>query len=180
MSALGKLARMLGIRDDQAEDALHNERAARLALSRRSFVGVGAALATGAAFGFYKKLDHLPWWDPSKVYLALHTADGSESYGRVAVARDETGWRVDGAEARSAKPINFPQSTGERLVATHFAIFTAGGHVAFDGMIRPPIYVSEGCTPQLKSITISLDEDPEAHGRGVFRSFARAAEPYAR
>jgi hypothetical protein len=50
MSALKTLARMLGIGDHQAEDALHSERAARVAIGRRDFLAAGAALVTGAAF----------------------------------------------------------------------------------------------------------------------------------
>lgn len=49
---LDKFARLLGIRPDQAEYALQSERAAKLVVSRRSFLGVGAALATGALFSF--------------------------------------------------------------------------------------------------------------------------------
>lgn len=50
MSYLQKLATMLGIGEHQAEDALHSERAARIAVGRRDFLAAGAALATGAAF----------------------------------------------------------------------------------------------------------------------------------
>jgi hypothetical protein len=46
------LAKMLGVRRDQAEDAIHSERAARVTLNRRGFLlagaTAGAALATGA------------------------------------------------------------------------------------------------------------------------------------
>mgnify|MGYP001617055425 CR=1 FL=1 len=49
---LDRFAKLLGIRPDQAEDALHSERAAKHVVSRRSFLGVGAALATGAIFSF--------------------------------------------------------------------------------------------------------------------------------
>jgi len=48
------LARLLGIRPDQTEDALRSERAARATLNRRGFLlagaTAGAALATGAIF----------------------------------------------------------------------------------------------------------------------------------
>lgn len=46
------LCKLLGIREDQAEDALRSERAARHALSRRSFFGTSALLAAGTAFSF--------------------------------------------------------------------------------------------------------------------------------
>lgn len=46
------LARLLGIRPDQTEDALRSERAARATLNRRGFLlagaTAGAAIATGA------------------------------------------------------------------------------------------------------------------------------------
>jgi hypothetical protein len=52
MTALSTLARLLGLPVRLAEDALHSERAARLALSRRSlFLGAGA-MATGSVFSF--------------------------------------------------------------------------------------------------------------------------------
>lgn len=49
---LDRFAKLLGIRHDQAEDALHSERAAKHVVSRRAFFGAGAALATGAIFSF--------------------------------------------------------------------------------------------------------------------------------
>lgn len=52
MSALQKFARMLGLGDDQAEDALRSESAARAVLSRRNLFAAGAALAAGSAFSF--------------------------------------------------------------------------------------------------------------------------------
>lgn len=47
---LDVLCKLLGIREDQAEDTLRSERCARLTLSRRSLFS--AALCTGAAFSF--------------------------------------------------------------------------------------------------------------------------------
>jgi hypothetical protein len=51
MTALSTLARMLGVRRDLAEDALHSERAAKAVLSRRSLFAAAGAMASGAAFG---------------------------------------------------------------------------------------------------------------------------------
>lgn len=48
------VARLFGIPLGDAEEALHSERAARVVLSRRSLVGVAAALAAGSAFAFGK------------------------------------------------------------------------------------------------------------------------------
>lgn len=52
MSALATLARLLGVRPELAEDALHSERAARAALTRRNLIAAAGAMASGAAFGF--------------------------------------------------------------------------------------------------------------------------------
>lgn len=49
---LDALCKLLGIREDQAEDALKSERAARHALSRRSFFGAAGMLTTGTVFSF--------------------------------------------------------------------------------------------------------------------------------
>lgn len=57
MSALAKLARMLGIDEHQAEDALHSERAARAVLTRRNLFAASAAMAMGAAFSIPKPLE---------------------------------------------------------------------------------------------------------------------------
>lgn len=50
--SLVALARMLGIKPHQAEDALHSEHAARAVLSRRDLFAAGGAMAAGSAFSF--------------------------------------------------------------------------------------------------------------------------------
>ena len=45
---LDRFAKLLGIRPDQAEEALRSERAAKHVVSRRSFFGAAAALSAGA------------------------------------------------------------------------------------------------------------------------------------
>lgn len=49
---LDVLSKLLGIREDQAEDVLKSERAARHSLTRRSFFGVAGLLTAGTAFSF--------------------------------------------------------------------------------------------------------------------------------
>lgn len=49
---LDRFAKLLGIRPDQAEDALRSERVAKHVVSRRSFFGAAAALAGGTLFSF--------------------------------------------------------------------------------------------------------------------------------
>ena len=59
---LDRFAKLLGIRPDQAEDALRSERAAKHVVSRRSFFGAAAALSAGAtvyAFAGEAKADQL-------------------------------------------------------------------------------------------------------------------------
>lgn len=52
MTALATLAKLLGVRQDLAEDALHSERAARAVLTRRSLLAAAGAMASGTVFGF--------------------------------------------------------------------------------------------------------------------------------
>lgn len=49
--ALRAFARLIGVDDDRAEDALHSERVAHH-VTRRGFLGAAAALATGSVFSF--------------------------------------------------------------------------------------------------------------------------------
>ena len=80
MTALSTLARMLGVRRELAEDALHSERAAKAVLSRRSLFAAVGAMVGGVAFGFggFER----PWdW--------MMFADGVE------VARGVTGEKID-------------------------------------------------------------------------------------
>lgn len=67
MSALKTLARMLGVGDHQAEDALHSESAARAVLTRRNLFAAGAALAAGSVFvggplPLHVFTDDYEWW----------------------------------------------------------------------------------------------------------------------
>lgn len=68
MSIRETLARMLGVRDDQTEDALADERRAREAvkLSRRGFFAAGAVMAAAPlvptrAYGFIFRPALSPW-----------------------------------------------------------------------------------------------------------------------
>lgn len=49
--ALRSFARMLGVKDEHAEDALHSEHVAHH-VTRRGFLGAAAALAGGSVFSF--------------------------------------------------------------------------------------------------------------------------------
>ena len=52
MTALSTLARLLGIRPELAEDAIRSERAAKVALTRRSLMLSAGAMAAGTVFSF--------------------------------------------------------------------------------------------------------------------------------
>ena len=159
MSYLKQFARMLGVQTHQAEDALTNERAAKLALSRRSFIGVGAALATGAAFSFYKMRSYLPWNDEGYLYVALENKHG-ETYERVAVRRSPDAWRVTGGDVEAVEVISFPACTYTLgMIVTHAVIYDAGGHRMFKPLpLNTPIRVMPGVTPRLTSLKANYDE----------------------
>lgn len=57
MSALRTLGRMLGLACEPDYDILKNERAARIALSRRDFLAAGAALSVGRVMVFGADLE---------------------------------------------------------------------------------------------------------------------------
>jgi len=66
---LRSLARLLGVREDQAHDALHSERAAQAVLRRRDFFAASGALAAGVAFVETPALAPVPTWRvPSDLY----------------------------------------------------------------------------------------------------------------
>lgn len=147
MNPLKAFARLLRIRDDQAEDALYNARAAKLVLSRRSFVGVGAALATGAAFSFYKQLDYLPWNDPSYLYVALKDDHDCE-YARVAVKRSPDSWRIKSDELSTVQPVVFPASNGSTIIeCSKLVVYRADGRALFDGGLNTRVRTAIGVTP---------------------------------
>lgn len=58
MSFLERFAQMLGVGPDMAEDALRSERAARFALTRRSFFGTAGAMVAGSVFSFPAISEH--------------------------------------------------------------------------------------------------------------------------
>ncbi len=160
MNPLKAFARLLRIRDDQAEDALYNARAAKLVLSRRSFIGVGAALATGAAFGFYKQLEYLPWNDPTKLYVHLEDEHGCV-YESVIVPRDAKHWEVVGDEANLLEPLAFPMGNGSKTMdCSRLRICGADGRALFSGPLNQRIYVGHGVTPVIEIRNLRIDSGP--------------------
>lgn len=67
MSALQKLAKMLGVGEHQAEDAMHSERAAKAALSRRNLFAAAGALAAGTVFVPVRQVT--PAWQSLRVFI---------------------------------------------------------------------------------------------------------------
>jgi hypothetical protein len=57
VSFLDRFARLLGLPPEDAEDALHSDRAARAVLTRRSFFAAAGAMAAGTAFSFAPPVD---------------------------------------------------------------------------------------------------------------------------
>lgn len=109
------------------------------------------------------------------LYVSLHTADPGEaggqtanecaytSYARVAVARSDGGWTVDGNEVSPVAEIEFPQATGvaDDETATHFAIGMAAagaGTILYKGPITPNIIIAQNVTPILSTATV-ISED---------------------
>jgi hypothetical protein len=163
--ALVSLARLIGIQEHQAEDALYNERAAQFslsqALSRRSFISAGAALAAGTAFSFYKQVDHLPWNDPRYVYLRLEKGgDPYSSYGNVAIERSPENWEYRDGVMRTRRPISFPQSSNPVDTFDTVTVYSADGRRVLTRELAPSIaIVAAGVTP----VVFDLDVYPE-HG----------------
>lgn len=65
-------AKMLGLKNEsEASDALYSERAARLVLNRRGFMGASALLAVGTAFSFALPLSNPDYSADYSIVLLL-------------------------------------------------------------------------------------------------------------
>lgn len=109
----------------------------------------------------------------ANLHVALHTADPGEagdqeenecaytSYARVAVARSDAGWTVDGNSVSPAAEIEFPAATGGSETATHWSVGIAAsgaGKILYKGTVTPNIIIADGVTPIL-STTTAITED---------------------
>jgi hypothetical protein len=114
----------------------------------------------------------LPWNANTDLFLALHTADPTEtgsyaaeatytSYARVAVDRDSGGWTVSGAVASNTALVQFPQCTGGSNTITHISIGTAssGGQMIASGALNTPLTVTNLITPQFSASSLQLQLD---------------------
>lgn len=91
MSALQKLARMLGVGEHQAEDAMHSERAAKAALSRRNLFAAAGALAAGTVFVSVQPV--APVWQTFRIFIKgdeFYVVDGFGDLASAAVV-----WKRD-------------------------------------------------------------------------------------
>lgn len=104
----------------------------------------------------------LSWDANTSLYISLHTADpgatGNQttneatytSYARVGVARDATGWVIDGQTIKNDDPITFPTATGGSNTITHVGIGTASsgtGGLLLRAPLSASVSVSSGITP---------------------------------
>jgi len=114
------------------------------------------------------------WRTQSNLYLALHTADPGESgsqntseanytgYARVAVAKDSTGWTINGNQASNAALIQFPQCTGGSNTITHVSIGTSStgaGQILYSGALNASLNVSNLIQPQFAIGALVVEED---------------------
>ena len=116
----------------------------------------------------------IPWDGNTQLYVALHTADPTESgvqssseisytgYARVAVARSGAGWTVSGNAATNAAAITFPQCAGGSGTATHFSVgtrMTGAGELLYIGALDASLAISNGITPNFAAGDLDVTED---------------------
>ncbi len=99
-SALRQFARLLGLSDDLAEDALHSERAARHVVSRRTFFGAGCALAAGMVFG---DAIQVVTPSPARAFLEAKVAEIDGLYAEFSHALGVTTWGNSGTAIGGAR-----------------------------------------------------------------------------
>ena len=116
------------------------------------------------------------WNAISTLYVALHTADPTETgtqttneanytgYLRVAVARTSGGWTVSGTtQVTNAASITFPICQGGSNTITHMSIGTANspsaGQILYSGALASNLIVTTGITPQFGAGALVITED---------------------
>lgn len=114
------------------------------------------------------------WSSATDLYLALHTANPSDTgnqltseasytgYARVPVVRTSLGWTVSGDQASNAALVQFPQCTGGSSLVTHVSIGTASsgaGQIMLYGALSSPLSISNGIQPQFSAGTLVVTED---------------------
>lgn len=115
----------------------------------------------------------LPWNGNTDLWLALHTADPTEtgsaisseasytSYARIAVTR-ATDFTVSGNSVSNANLEQFPQCTGGSETITHASIVTTSsgaGTIIVRAALNSSISVSNGVQPQFASAALSFTLD---------------------
>lgn len=101
---MGRLARFLGVRDDQVEEVVRDERHAKLTLSRRGLFTGGAAMAASTAFGFARPDLRPAEVDPSVHQVEAWSAHGALLVGLTAYLAIGVGIGIAGSDAQAATP----------------------------------------------------------------------------
>lgn len=110
--------------------------------------------------------------DPATVvYLSLHTGDPGEggkqntseadyeSYQRVPVPRDGTGFEVNGNIASNVDIVTFPTCSGGSSVVTHVGIGLdpdGAGELLFSGELEFSMNISNGITPEFRNKNLTI------------------------
>jgi hypothetical protein len=83
---------MLGVRRDLALDALHSERAAKAALSRRGLFAAAGAMATGSVFSFPVPAKMCAWSDLRVYFNGVRIPAMVTSYAVTIKSHGEPRW----------------------------------------------------------------------------------------
>lgn len=109
----------------------------------------------------------------TSLFIALHTADPSAgnqntneiaytSYGRVAVARNSSGWTVSGNNAVNAAITTFPTASGGNNTAAWFSVGKnnsgVAGEIYYAGALTNNLTIVNGVTPQFGAGNLQVTE----------------------
>lgn len=110
----------------------------------------------------------------TNLYVSLHVGDPGEAgnqttsecdytgYGRVAVARSDSGWTVSGNAVSNAAAVTFGACSAGSDSVTHFAVGTAAsstGKILYKGALTATLEVSAGITPAFAIGELDISED---------------------
>jgi hypothetical protein len=116
---------------------------------------------------------NLPWDANTNLWMALHTADPTESgtavsfeaaygsYARIPITR-ATGFNIAGNQASNANQVQFPQSTVAGADVTYASIVdtaSGAGNIILRAQLNDPIPTSVGIQPLFdpNGLTFQLD-----------------------
>lgn len=116
--SLNALARLLGIKPDHAEDALHSERAARAVLTRRNLFAAGGALAAGSVFSFGRPIATI---HPFMLALADAVADTNVNAWKQLAWINQVPFHIAAGEPEEAFRDRMRQTLREQVTAVILA-----------------------------------------------------------